>query len=127
MIDLYGNCTSIEMVDMRRSLNNFVERDLETVSEDSQGDGEAEDVTGNTDTVENVSNALNNLTVAEDDEEDEEDEDEEEADNDRDASLHLRHHRGVQFQARQFHAVTGANVSLGEVSCDWSAGHNTHL
>ena len=106
---------------MRRSLNNFAGAELAAVAGEEQ---ESPEHDADTDTVENVSNALNNLTVAEDEDEDD---DEEEADNDRDASLHLRHHRGVQFQARQFHAVTGANVSLGQVSCDWSAGHNTDL
>ena len=111
MIDLYGNCTSIEMVDMRRSLNNFVERDPETVSEDSQGDGETEDVTDNTDTVENVSNTLNNLTVAE------EDEDDLEADNDLEAELManvppLRYHRGLPFVSRSLHPTSGLNVRL---------------
>ena len=114
MIDLYGNCTSIEMVDMRRSLNNFVERDLETVSEDSQGDGEAEDVTGNTDTVENVSNTLNNLTVAEEDDDDEEDE--LEADNDEADMVAnvppLRYHRGLPWVSRSLHLTSGLNVRL---------------
>lgn len=110
MMDLYGNCTSIEMVDMRRSLNNFVEMDPETVSEDSQGDGEAEDVTGNIDTVENVSNTLNNLTVAE------EDEDELEADNDEADLLAnlppLRYHRDLPFSSRSLHPTSGLNVRL---------------
>ena len=114
---------SLLQVDMRRSLNNFAGAELAAVAGEEQ---ESPEHDADTDTVENVSNALNNLTVAEDEDEDE-DEEEEEADNDREASLHLRHHRGVQFQARQFHAVTGANVSLGQVSCDWSAGHNTQL
>ena len=110
MIDLYGNCTSIEMVDMRRSLNNFVEREQETVSEDVE-----EDVTGNTDTVENVSNTLNNLTVAEDDEEDEEDD--LEPDNDLEAELlanvpPLRYHRGLPFVSRSLHQTSGLNVRL---------------
>jgi len=112
MMDLYGNCTSIEMVDMRRSLNNFVEMDPETVSEDSQGDGEAEDVTGNIDTVENVSNTLNNLTVAEEDE----DEDELEADNDEADLLAnlppLRYHRDLPFSSRSLHPTSGLNVRL---------------
>ena len=109
---------------MRRSLNNFAGAELAAVAGEEQ---ESPEHDTDTDTVENVSNALNNLTVAEEDEDEDEDEEEEEADNDRDASLHLRHHRGVQFQARQFHAVTGANVSLGQVSWDWSDGHNTNL
>ena len=115
---------SLLQVDMRRSLNNFAGAELAAVAGEEQ---ESPEHDTDTDTVENVSNALNNLTVAEDEDEDEDEDEEEEADNDRDASLHLRHHRGVQFQARQFHAVTGANVSLGQVSCDWSAGHISHL
>ena len=105
MIDLYGNCTSIEMVDMRRSLNNFAERDQETVSEDSQGDGD--DVTDNTDTVENVSNTLNNLTVEEDDEE------EEDVTDSLVASVPtLHYHRGLPFQPRSLHSTSGVNVRL---------------
>ena len=115
---------SILQVDMRRSLNNFAGAELAAVAGEEQ---ESPEHDTDTDTVENVSNALNNLTVAEDEDEDEDEDEEEEADNDRDASLHLRHHRGIQFQARQFHAVTGANVSLGQVSCDWSASRNTLL
>ena len=109
MIDLYGNCTSIEMVDMRRSLNNFVEREQEAVSEDVE-----EDVTGNTDTVENVSNTLNNLTVAE---EDDGDDDDLEPDNDLEAELlanvpPLRYHRGLPFMSRSLHSTSGLNVRL---------------
>ena len=106
MIDLYGNCTAIELVDMRRSLNNFPERDAavtEVVSEDEPDDDDA-------DTVENVSNALNNLTVHHDDADEAVEEDD-----DLNAAVlasQLQHYRNVSFRRLSFHPTMGANLSI---------------
>ena len=99
MIDLYGNCTAIELVDMRRSLNNFTDnRELETVSDD-------EEDTDNT--VENVSNALNNLTVNHDDDDQEDD--------DLNAAVlssQLQHYRNINFRRMIFHTTLGTNLNI---------------
>ena len=100
MIDLYGNCTSVELVDMRRSLNNFVgdfqlQQDEDDVSEDSE---DSPQHGPESDTVENVSNTLNNLTVG--------------AEEDNDVSVPLRHNARCQFRPVTFHRMTGVNVSL---------------
>jgi len=100
MIDLYGNCTSIELVDMRRSLNNFVEQDF---SIDNNSDESAVETPDNTDTVENVSNALNNLTV----------DNNEDMDNEV-ASAQLRHYSNVQFLPLSYHVTKGINISLND-------------
>ena len=100
MIDLYGNCTAIELVDMRRSLNNFVERDL---SIDNNSDESTVETPDNTDTVENVSNALNNLTV----------DNNEDMDNEL-AFAQLRHYSNVQFLPLNYHLTKGMNISLND-------------
>ena len=107
MIDLYGNCTAIEMVDMRRSLNNFgireMDRELENTSDESHADT-PDNETDNTDTVENVSNALNNLTVGDDDDG---------LDIDNDVVIaQLRYYGSVNFTPMTFHHTTGVNVVL---------------
>ena len=104
MIDLYGNCTAIELVDMRRSLNNFQGREAvpETVSDDEQDD--------DADTVENVSNALNNLTVHNEDHDDAVEEDD-----DLNAAVlaaQLQHYRNVEFRRLSFHQTMGTNLSI---------------
>ena len=101
MIDLYGNCTSVELVDMRRSLNNFVgdfqlQQEEDDVSEDSE---DSPQHGPESDTVENVSNTLNNLTV-------------DGGEEDNDVSVPLRHNARCQFRPLSFHRVTGVNVSL---------------
>ena len=104
MIDLYGNCTAIELVDMRRNLNNFIERNIEeehdNISDESNADT-PDNEPDNTDTVENVSNALNNLTV----------DDEAEIDNDT-MLTHLRFNSNIQFVPMSFHETVGLNVSV---------------
>ena len=51
MLDLYGNCTAIEMVDMRRSLNNFAAGEAGgggvAGEEEEEGDEEAESEANN--------------------------------------------------------------------------------
>jgi hypothetical protein len=67
MLDLYGNCTAIEMVDMRRSLNNFAGGGR--VPDPLAGLEQAEAALP--DSSETVSNALNSLELDEDDEDEE--------------------------------------------------------
>ena len=54
MMDLYGNCTAIEMVDMRRSLNNFA-------TGGRGGDAEVEAAV--TEAMEAAANSLNSLEL----------------------------------------------------------------
>merc|ERR1712126_67101 len=85
---------------MRRSLNNFVEQDF---SIDNNSDESAVETPDNTDTVENVSNALNNLTV----------DNNEDMDNEV-ASAQLRHYSNVQFLPLSYHVTKGINISLND-------------
>jgi len=101
MIDLYGNCTAIEMVDMRRSLNNFAGESSQQESAVSTPELAPHLLP---DTIENVSNALNNLTVS----------------NSNEGQVPLRFNSLSQFQQLAFHSSTGPNVTLnGDRSIVW--------
>ena len=111
LIDLYGNCTAIEFVDMRRSLNNFAraapgehpsgarpasattsadDEDL-SISRDG-GDGDPEEI---------VSNSLNSLALNE-------------------PPMPLRFNSNTSFRPVSFHPATGPNISLnGSSTMAW--------
>ena len=97
LVDLYGNCTAVELIDMRRSLNNFV-GDIQEEEEESEDSGDSPQHVSQSDTVENVSNTLNNLTAA--------------GEEDNDVSAPLRYNSRCHFRPLGFHRVTGVNVSL---------------
>ena len=101
LVDLYGNCTAVELIDMRRSLNNYVEDVPQEEEEDEEGSEDSENSPQHgpeSDTVENVSNTLNNLTAG--------------GEEDNDATAPLRHNTRCHFRPLAFHRVTGVNVSL---------------
>ena len=90
LIDLYGNCTAIELVDMRRSLNNFARSDEgleaeEAVAEEPVQLSEAD----------NLANSLDTLNLSSNDEE-----------------MPLRFNSSFRFRPLAFHQSTGPNVSL---------------
>jgi protein neuralized len=97
LIDLYGNCTAIELVDMRRSLNNFARSD--------EGGGAAgagvEEVTP-IDTADvsseqdNVANSLDALTL--------------DGANINELEMPLRFNSSARFRDLKFHTVTGTGT-----------------
>ena len=66
MLDLYGNCTAIEMVDMRRSLNNFAAGEAGgggvVGEEEEEGDEEAESEANNRNSQAAYTNIPGHLT-----------------------------------------------------------------
>lgn len=106
LIDLYGNCTAIEFVDMRRSLNNFARTSggfpepLPTpvstnpaLSHDQEEEEEEE----------TVANSLNDLSLSSNEPE-----------------MPLRFNSNITFRPDAFHASTGPNVSLnGSSTTAW--------
>ena len=101
MLDLYGNCTAIELVDMRRSLNNFATggRIAETPEPPEAVHDEA---------VETAANALNDLEL----------DSEEEGSNE--VEVPLRFNSTARFAALTFHPATGPNISLnGAATIAW--------
>ncbi len=116
LVDLYGNCTAIELVDMRRSLNNFARNDGVAdggsgVAGGSAGGGvpetanaaaeeEEEEETGdNSSERDNVTNSLDALSLAD-------------ANNSRnELEMPLRFNSSARFRDLKFHPVTG-NILL---------------
>ena len=100
LIDLYGNCTAIELVDMRRSLNNFAR------SEDSGGSGGGLGGSGGEVAIaveeaaeesnseqDNVTNSLDALTL--------------DSMNINELDMPLRFNSSARFRDLKFHTVTG--------------------
>ena len=92
LIDLYGNCTALELVDMRRSLNNFA-RGEDTPEEDNVIEEESVPVSDN----DNVLNNLDDLSLDH---------------NSNDEEMPLRFNSGFRFKELHFHRFTGPNASL---------------
>jgi len=100
LIDLYGNCTAIELVDMRRSLNGFA-RNEETWERDIVNEEEPVQV-GDTD------NVINNIDALSLDP------------NSNDEEMPLRFNSSSIFRDLAFHRSTGPNVSLnGNQTIAW--------
>ncbi len=106
LIDLYGNCTAIELVDMRRSLNNFARSDGE--GGNAAGGGNAleaataagEEATEGSIERDNVTNSLDALSL------------EEVSTNE--LEMPLRFNSSARFRDLRFHTVTGdANFTSG--------------
>jgi len=97
MLDLYGNCTAIEMVDMRRSLNNFV------TGGRSSAALEADEVEA--EAAEEVANSLNSLELGD-----------EEAEDSNEVEVPLRFNSTAIFRPLSFHAATGPNINLNGCS-----------
>ena len=92
LIDLYGNCTALEMVDMRRSLNNFA-RSEDTPEADNVIIEESVQVSDN----DNAVNSLDDLSLDH---------------NSNDEEMPLRFNSGFRFKELTFHRATGPNASL---------------
>jgi len=91
LIDLYGNCTAIEMIDMRRSLNNFTpdeNNSTPTVTD------QAEEVLVSS--IDSNTLNLNNLTI-----------------NNDHLTVPLRFNSMSTFRPLTFHQTTGMNICLG--------------
>jgi len=110
MMDLYGNCTAIEMVDMRRSLNNFA-------TGGRGGDAEVEAAV--TEAMEAAANSLNSLELEGGEREDS-----------NEIEVPLRFNSSATFRSLSFHTSTGPNLSLNGCSSiawrhedEYSAGY----
>lgn len=108
LVDLYGNCTAIEIVDMRRSLNNFARSDGGNISaaQNPTGAELGVEVGGESDgDIETVSNALNNLAVG---------------GTSNEVQVPLRFNSTARFRPMSFHTATGPNISLnGAAGIAW--------
>jgi len=104
LVDLYGNCTAIEIVDMRRSLNNFARNsDGNTLTPNNSVTDLDEDIDDGT--LETVSNALNNLTLGGSSD---------------DVGIPLRFNSSAHFRPLSFHLSTGPNISInGAATLAW--------
>ena len=110
MMDLYGNCTAIEMVDMRRSLNNFA-------TGGRGGNAEVENVVS--EALEAAANSLNSLEL-----------EREATEDSNEVEVPLRFNSSATFRTLSFHPSTGPNLSLNGCSSiawrhedEYSAGY----
>ena len=92
LIDLYGNCTAIELVDLRRSLNGFARNDEAQERDNTDNDEENQVIS-----ADNVINRLDALSLDQ---------------NSNDEEMPLRFNTGSRFRELAFHHLTGPNITL---------------
>jgi len=96
LVDLYGNCTGLEIVDMRRSLNNYSHQDIENPNEITNNNSETEEDLD--ESLASVSNTLNNLAI--------------ENSSLQENEVPLRYHPTTNFRNLTFHPSVGPHISL---------------
>jgi len=103
LVDLYGNCTAIELVDMRRILNNYAQQEEEDLEDEAEEIEEAEAPAQ--DDHENLINDLDALNLDP---------------NSNESEAPLIFNSIFTFRLLKFHNSTGPNVSInGSSTIAW--------